>query len=229
MESPTPLRLYLVRHGQVAANREYRYIGRRDDRLTELGRRQAEGLGQVLSTVGAQRLLSSPRRRALETAEPVGRLSGLEAEVDERLREQAYGEWEGLTRDEVRALGSDHGELLERFHQDSEVKAPGGESVADVQARVESLVEELYQRARGGAPRSGSVVLVSHVGPIKALLGSALELPMVRARRLFLDPGTVSVIDWGKPPTIRLFNAHSHLGWENARWMQSSPALAKSR
>jgi probable phosphoglycerate mutase len=64
------------------------------------------------------------------------------------------------------------------------------------------------------------IVLVTHVGPIKALLAAALGVPIPAARRLFLDPATISVVDWGKTPLIRLVNSHGHLGWESARWMQ---------
>jgi broad specificity phosphatase PhoE len=63
------------------------------------------------------------------------------------------------------------------------------------------------------------IALVSHVGPIKALLCAALGAPLASARHLFLDPGTLSVVDWGERPVVRLFNAHGHLGWEAARWM----------
>ena len=64
------------------------------------------------------------------------------------------------------------------------------------------------------------IVLVSHVGPIKALLCATLGAPLATARRMFLDPGTVTVLDWGSHPVVRLFNAHGHLGWESARWME---------
>ena len=63
------------------------------------------------------------------------------------------------------------------------------------------------------------IVLVSHVGPIKALLCAALGVPLAAARHLFLDPATLSVVDWGDHPVVRLFNAHGHLGWDSARWM----------
>ncbi len=208
------LRLYVVRHGQVAANRDFRYIGRRDDVLTELGEEQALRVGEALAEVSAQRLISSPRLRARATAEAIAAASGLEVEVEERLGEQSYGDWEGLTRDEVQGLGDEHSRRLATFDADTSVAPPGGESLAAAQRRVESLVDELY-----GDAGLESAVLVSHVGPIKALLGSALGLALENARRLFLDPGTISVIDWGSPPLVRLFNAHSHLGWQNARWM----------
>jgi broad specificity phosphatase PhoE len=64
-----------------------------------------------------------------------------------------------------------------------------------------------------------TIVLVSHVGPIKAILCAALHVPLTTARHLFLDPATISVVDWGARPLVRLFNAHGHLGWEAARWM----------
>jgi broad specificity phosphatase PhoE len=68
--------------------------------------------------------------------------------------------------------------------------------------------------------RSGEwIALVSHVGPIKALLCAALGAPLATARRMFLDPGTLSVVDWGERPVVRLFNARAHLGWGAARWM----------
>jgi broad specificity phosphatase PhoE len=62
------------------------------------------------------------------------------------------------------------------------------------------------------------VILVSHVGPIKTLLCAALGLPLTSARRLFLDPATVSVIDWGEAPVVRVFNSQAHPGFADARW-----------
>ncbi|GIV98051.1 MAG: hypothetical protein KatS3mg057_2708 [Herpetosiphonaceae bacterium] len=74
---------------------------------------------------------------------------------------------------------------------------------------------------RPGATRGESIVVVSHVGPIKALLCRALGVSLTAARHMFLDSATISVIDWGAHPLVRLFNAHHHLGWEAARWMSS--------
>ena len=71
------------------------------------------------------------------------------------------------------------------------------------------------------------MVLVSHVGPIKALLCTAMDVPLTTGQRLFLDSATMSVIDWGAhmvlweaPAIVRLVNAHHHLGWTAAPWMQ---------
>ena len=214
------VRLFLTRHGQVASNRDLRYVGSRDETLTDLGRSQADALGGLLGQLPIELVLSSPLRRALATAEAIAKAARLEVKVDERLREQSFGGWEGLSRDEVRARSAEDRELLEAWERSAEIAPPGGESLQSVQRRALDLVEEL----RSGAPAGGMrwVVLVSHVGPIKSLLASALDLPLDRGgRRVFLDPGTVSVVDWGEPPILRLCNSHAHSGWTSARWMET--------
>jgi probable phosphoglycerate mutase len=139
--------------------------------------------------------------------------------IEERLREQSYGAWEGLSRDEVRGRSADDFELLQAWEKDSQVEPPGGESLGSVQRRSLALIEEL--RADAVDDAMPWIVLVSHVGPIKALLAASLDLPLDRGgRRIFLDPGTVSVVDWGDPPILRLCNSHAHAGWASARWME---------
>lgn len=221
-----PLRLFVVRHGQVAANREYRYVGDRDDPLTDLGRRQAAAIADALGSLRVDgrplpvaRLVSSPRQRARDTAHAIADAFGRELEIDERLAEQSYGGWEGLTRDEVRALSKEDAVHLERIDADPTLSPPGGESLSTAQRRVVSLVDEL-----AGGTTEGAVVLVSHVGPIKTLIAAALDLPLVNLRRLFLDLATLTVIDWSQPPVLRLFNHHAHLGFDRARWLESSRA-----
>jgi probable phosphoglycerate mutase len=83
------------------------------------------------------------------------------------------------------------------------------------QKRILQLIEELYQEYG-----NSSIVLVSHVGPIKALLTAVLGIPLQASRRMFLDPGTISVVEWDTHPFLRLFNSHAHLGWSSARWMR---------
>jgi broad specificity phosphatase PhoE len=76
------------------------------------------------------------------------------------------------------------------------------------------LAEDLSRKYSGC-----SIVAVSHAGPIKALLAAALDIPLQSTQHLFLDPGTISVVEWGEWPLLRLFNSHAHLGWPAARWM----------
>jgi probable phosphoglycerate mutase len=133
-----------------------------------------------------------------------------------------------LSRDEVRARSEGDRELLVAWERDAEVAPPGGESMAAVQRRALALVAEL--RAGAAEDTMPWTVLVSHVGPIKALLAASLDLPIDRGgRRIFLDPGTVSVVDWGDPPILRLCNSHAHAGWTSARWMEIGRADRANR
>jgi broad specificity phosphatase PhoE len=213
--TPDPnLRLYLVRHGETADNLQMRYIGTRDEPLTEIGMRQARQAADALGPLPVRIIVSSPMRRAADTAAPIRKACGVELRLDARLREGSFGSWEGLTRAEVLGLGPKDAELLARWESDPACAPPGGESLERVQERVIDLAEDLKSEFAGS-----SVVLVSHVGPIKALLACALGLPLLASRRLFLDPCTISVVELGAHPLVRLFNSHAHLGWSSARWM----------
>ena len=212
--SQKPLRFFLVRHGETAENARMRYLGTRDEPLTENGMRQALQVADVLSQLPIAVIISSPMRRAADTAAPIQKACGVVLRLDRRLAEGSFGRWEGLSRAEVLDLGNPDAELLARWESDPSCAPPGGESINDVQKRVIRLVEELKEEFAGS-----SVVLVSHVGPIKALLAAALGVSPQASRRLFLDPGTISVIEWSPHPLLRLFNSHAHLGWPSARWM----------
>jgi broad specificity phosphatase PhoE len=220
---PKPTRFFLVRHGETVANREYRYVGRRDDALSAEGESQAASLGEAFAELAVSAVVSSPLVRCFETARRIAAARGLEIEVDDRLREQDYGAWEGLTRAEVLARSAGDRELLERAEKDGRIAPPRGESLQAVQLRLLGLVEELAARRAGEW-----LVLVSHVGPIKALLAAALEIPVASARRLFLDPATVTVIDWGDPSLVRLVNAAPHRDLASARFLRSAMTAASA-
>ena len=205
------LRLLLARHGEVPSNRELRYVGSLDEPLAAPGVEQADRLAAALAGLPVRAVYSSPLLRAQETGRRIAAARDLPLQLDPRLREQAFGEWEGRTRREVLA---DDGERLLRWEADLGSTPPGGDSLAAVQGRMLGLVADLYREHPGDW-----IVLVSHVGPIKTLLCAALGVPLAAARHLFLDPATLSVVDWGDHPVVRLFNAHGHLGWDSARWM----------
>ncbi|HVG07656.1 MAG TPA: histidine phosphatase family protein [Thermoanaerobaculia bacterium] len=206
------LRLFVVRHGETPFNREMRYLGTADEPLSPKGVGQAEQLASSLGLLPLQAVYASPLSRAAETGRRIAEARQVELRLEPRLREQAFGEWEGLTRSEV--LERDRDRLL-GWEADLSLTPPGGESLLSVQERTIALVDEL-----AGIHPGEWIALVSHVGPIKALLCAVLDAPLATARRMFLDPGTVTVIDWGRHPVVRLFNAHGHLGWESARWME---------
>jgi len=216
------VRLFLVRHAEAIANPELRYLGSRDDPLTARGQWQALQLAQALTPLALAAVYTSPLTRAVATAMPIADARGMSIILDPRLVEAAMGTWEGLRRTEILARSSEDAVHHQRWEADPTCAPPGGESLAAVQARVVACVHDLTERHAGAA-----VVLVSHVGPIKALLCTAMEVPLTAAQRMFLDSATISVIDWGAeavewgaPAILRLYNAHHHLGWTTAQWMQ---------
>lgn len=215
MNTSTALRLFLIRHGETVSNRSFRFVGTGEEGLTEHGRRQAEEIGAALAGLSLDGLLTSPLRRTAETAAAIARHTRLAVTVEPRLREQDYGAWEGLTGSEVESRGGEERRRFERWMADPRQAPPGGESLTGVGLRMAALIEELAAHHGGG-----SWVLVSHVGPIKALLCDALGMPLEAGLRLFLDPGTLSVVDWQERPVVRLFNACPHPGLCEARWLE---------
>ena len=209
------LRLFIVRHGETVENVKMAYLGLRDSPLNEVGIRQAECAAEALSQIELRLIVSSPLRRAADTAARIQSACMTELRLENRLREGSFGDWEGLTRKEVLNRSTRDAAILLQWEEDPSVAPPCGESSDDVQQRTISLVDEIAAEFPGD-----SVALVSHVGPIKALFASAMGIPMNASHRLFLDPGTISVVDWNEQPVVRLFNSHAHFGWNSARWMQ---------
>jgi broad specificity phosphatase PhoE len=209
-------RLILVRHGETIANREFRYLGMRDDKLSEHGRNQAEHLAAALAFLPLAAIYSSPLSRAAATAAAIAARHGLDIRLTSGLREGSFGAWEGLSRAEVLAQEPDIVQRHREWERDPASAPPDGESFASIQERVVATVEQLAQTHAGQ-----TIVLVSHVGPIKVLLCRALGAPLSSLFHIFLDPATISVIDWRPArPLVRLLNSHAHLGWEQARWMR---------
>src|SRR5215510_1814106 len=218
------VRLFLVRHAEALANPDLRYLGSRDDPLTERGQWQARQLAHAFAPLALAAVYTSPLTRAVATALPIAEPHGLSILSEPRIVEAAMGTWEGLRRAEILARSADDAARHHQWEADPTCAPPGGESLASVQVRVVACVRDLAERHAGA-----TVVLVSHVGPIKALVCTAMEVPLTTGQRLFLDSATVSVIDWGTgavpweaPAIVRLLNAHHHLGWTTAPWMQRS-------
>ena len=209
-------RLLLVRHGETIANREYRYIGVRDDPLSTHGQTQAVQLAEALAVLPVAAVYSSPLQRAYQTALAIAARHTLEVQTVDELCECSFGTWEGLSRAEVIARSPEDAQHLSAWERDTAISPPEGESFEALRQRVCTAVNRLAQLHPGQ-----TIALVSHVGPIKILLCAALDAPTSSIFRIFLDPATISVVDWRDrgPSTVRLINSHAHLGWERARWM----------
>lgn len=187
-----PTRLLLLRHGQTEMSAQRRYCGRADPELTELGIAQvkavAAGIRAVHGTEAVAAALSSPLRRARQTAEPVAEVLGAALDLHEALVETDFGAWDGLTFAEARERDP---ELHGRWLGDETVPPPGGESFARVGQRVAALRDELV----AGYPGQ-TLLLVSHVTPIKQLLRLALEVGPSLLYRLHLDLASLSVAEF---------------------------------
>jgi broad specificity phosphatase PhoE len=208
-------RLILVRHGETLPNREFRYVGIGDYLLSERGQLQAQQLAKALSGLPIAAVYSSPLQRAYCTAELIAARHALVTQVLSSLVEGSFGSWEGMSRAEVLARSPQDEQQLLAWEQDPNLAPPDGESMAMIYERALTTVEQLAQ-----IHIQQAIVLVSHVQVIKALLCAALAAPLTSSSHIFLDPATISVIDWHPLyPLLRLLNSHAHLGWEQARWM----------
>ena len=201
----TPTRLVLVRHGSTAHSSERRFSGRNDLDLTDEGRAQARALADRAAAWNATAIVSSPLPRAVQTAEVIAKSTGLPVSTDDDFAEVDFGAWEGLTFAEAR---SSHPQELADWLADPEVAPPGGESFADVARRV--------RRGRDTVMRTNpdrTVVVVSHVTPIKTLLRTALDAPPISMFRIHLDTASVSIVDYFADGncSVRLVNDTGHL------------------
>ncbi|HEX3336956.1 MAG TPA: bifunctional RNase H/acid phosphatase [Jatrophihabitans sp.] len=197
-------RLVLVRHGSTEHSAANRFSGRNDLALDEAGRRQAAALahrdfGKVAAVV------SSPLRRAVQTAGAIAAGLGHEVEVVDDLAETDFGTWEGLTFAEARTHNPAE---LKAWLASPDTAPPGGESFTAVGRRVRRGREAVIAAHVGDV-----VVVVTHVTPIKLLLRFALDAPPSAMFRLFLDTASVSMIDYFADgnSSVRLVNDTSHL------------------
>jgi broad specificity phosphatase PhoE len=182
-----------VRHGETKPNRDGLLLGRSDVALTDRGRAQAERLAQSFTDSGVARVLTSPLRRACDTAAPVATACGVSLEVDERLIEIDYGEWEGQPFAELDP------EVVARWRRDADFTPPDGESLVVVADRMGSFCDERLAAGTGEV-----VVAVSHVSPIKAAVTWTLGVSPELAWRMRLDVASVTRI--GRGPVLLSFN-----------------------
>lgn len=201
-----PTRLLLLRHGQTELSRQRRYSGRGNPELTALGRRQADAAARYLAGRGGiAAVITSPLQRSSETARFAADALGLDFTIDDDLIETDFGAWEGLTFAEAAERDPDlHGDWL----RDTALQPPGGESFDDVSLRVQRARDRII------AAHPGSTVLVvSHVTPIKTLLQLALDAGSGVLHRLHLDLASLSVAEFYPDggTSVRLVNQTSYL------------------
>jgi probable phosphoglycerate mutase len=211
------LTIVLTRHGMTPRSQPEQHLGQTIDiGLSPEGEAAAAALAARLAGVSFDRVVSSPLRRALETASIVA--PDRAVETDARLAEMDYGDWEGLTYDQIEARDP---EYRRRWVDDpAALRCPGGESGDDVAARVRGFLADAVAASGGAQGPSGDpdrrVLVVAHATLSRILLCVVLGVPVRDFRRRFRqDPTNVTVLRFAGPldegAQLLLANDTSHL------------------
>ncbi|MFC1230228.1 bifunctional RNase H/acid phosphatase [Streptomyces sp. Sce081] len=204
-----PATFVLLRHGETPLTPQKRFSGSggSDPSLSDAGREQAVRTAEALARRGTvQAVVASPLARTRETAGIVAARLGLEVSVEEGLRETDFGAWEGLTFGEVRERHPD--DLNAWLSSPDAEPTGGGESFAATAARVAATRDRLTAAYAGR-----TVLLVTHVTPIKTLVRLALGAPPEALFRMELSAASLSAVAYYADgnASVRLFNETSHL------------------
>jgi broad specificity phosphatase PhoE/ribonuclease HI len=205
-----PTTLLLVRHGLTPHTAAKRFSGGLEGAnpgLSDEGRAQVRATADWLAPVaeGVDAVVASPVRRTLESAEIIAERLGRPVEVEPRFAEMDFGRWDGLTFAEVVERDKPG---LDGWLGSLETRPPGGESFREVEQRVLAGLDELLQAHPGK-----TVVVVSHVTPIKTLVARALGAPLEAVFRMELSPASVTVLsfwpeqDGPARASMRLYNS----------------------
>jgi ribonuclease H / adenosylcobalamin/alpha-ribazole phosphatase len=196
----------LLRHGETPLSTERRFAGRGDIPLTEEGVRQAAAAaGRLAARGGIDLIVTSPLRRARQTAEAVAQATGAPLLADDGLVETDFGTWEGMTIKEASQRWPDE---VSAWMTSVDVAPPGGESFTDVISRVNAALDRLLAEHQ-----FRTLLLVSHVSPIKIAACRAMLAPPAALFRIQLDVASLCDVAWfpDGPAVVRSLNDTAHL------------------
>jgi len=204
-----PATFVLLRHGETPLTPQKRFSGSggTDPSLSDVGRDQAERVAESLARRGTiEAIIASPLTRTRQTAAAVATRLGLDVTVDDGLRETDFGAWEGLTFGEVRERYPD--DMNAWLTSPKAEPTGGGESFAATARRMAVTRDKLIAAHAGR-----TVLLVTHVTPIKTLIRLALGAPPESLFRMELSAASLSAVAYYRDgnASVRLFNDTSHL------------------
>jgi probable phosphoglycerate mutase len=184
-----PSRLYLVRHGQTDLNRDRRFRGMSEAALNADGRLEAQGAARLLAGSGVEAVHTSPVERSRETAEITAGRIGARVQVNEGIIDIDYGDWQGLTVEEVTAR---FGPAMIRSWRDDPggFSFPGGESMESVRERLGPCLLELV------ADPGGAVAAVTHMAVLKVCFLVTMGLGWGWFWKIGIDSGSVSLFTY---------------------------------
>ena len=201
------MNLLLIRHGQTDWNIARRFQGHSNVPLNEFGRKQAAALADRLSAQQIDALYSSDLERAFETAKMIAHLSGCKPDLhsDSRLREINFGDWEGLSYNEIKEKYPEA--LLARENDVYKNAPPNGETLEQLTMRVQSMLDELYLKHK-----DQTVIIVAHGGVLQILLCCALKLNPTMYWQFHLSTASISEIAlYPDGAILNMMNDTSHL------------------
>ena len=200
------MKLILIRHGEVAGIEPPHFRGREDLELLPVGMQQAAATANRIAAIGKiSGLYSSPLRRCMETAAPIGEAIGTEVRSTPAFTDIDYGAWQGLEIEAARQRFGSH--VVQWLAAPHLTVLPGGNVLADVLARITRAIDGLVEKHG-----NETVVVVTHDSVIRLMLLSALDLPMSHYWTLRQDPCAISEIEAERDrQTARVVNDTSHL------------------
>ncbi len=181
------MNIYVVRHGETLWNKEEVFRGRKDIPLNETGKIQAEKAGAYFAGISLSRIVSSPLRRAVETAEAIGGTIGVPVETMEEFTDINFGTWEGLSLREVEERYPVDFRLWRTSPQ--RLQVGGGETLAIVRGRVSGGLAKLT------AAEEGAVAVVTHRVICKMIVLSCLNIGDEHFWDLKYDPASVTLLE----------------------------------
>ncbi len=190
--------LFLIRHAEVEG--QGRFNGSSDVALTARGHQQAERLAQRAVDWNLERAVGSDLMRVRQTVSPLLEAAPIQFSTDARLRERHFGDWEGLSWDEIQSL---YPKDSKRFLKDSSIPAPPrGESLVEVERRAEEAWQEIWESSWS------RLALVAHGGINRVLLKRFLGIPRENLFRLAVHYAAVTQVEfWGSTPILTRLNA----------------------
>ncbi|MBC8134413.1 MAG: histidine phosphatase family protein [Fibrella sp.] len=203
------LHLYLLRHGETSASRTDQFCGNLDPELTPEGTEMAQLFADAYRDLEWAAAYVSPMSRTQATAKPFCDAVNLPMNLRDGLKEISYGDWEGLTREEVRDR---FGEDYSRWETEPAWNAPtGGETAVQVASRASAVITEILK-----SHTDGNVLIVSHKATLRLILCNLLGIDLGRYRdRIAAPVASVSVVRFGEyGPQLAQLGDRSHLSAE---------------
>ncbi|HKJ23052.1 MAG TPA: histidine phosphatase family protein [Gammaproteobacteria bacterium] len=191
-EKEPSTRVIFVRHGMTDFPKDRIYCDDREDPvLNEQGRRQAEQAAHALAAVPVDHIFTSPMQRTLATARAIQHTNGAALVTDAALRERRFGVWDGLYFKEIE---QQYPREYAEWKQNPALYNPrDGESIDALQRRVQAAITEFTERHPGK-----TLLVVSHVGPIRVGVCAAIGLPVEGYRQLTVDYCSLTRVDYGR-------------------------------